>query len=357
MNRERRGIYLEALPASALIDYARQADQAGFDSVWFSEIMFADAFTPAAAAAGCTQHIKLGTGVIGPWGRSPLVTALSAASLAEISKGRLLLGIGSQAAPYVNNWHGREYTRPLTAVREYVSILKRVLSGQAVSFEGDLFRLRDFQYPLPVEHRIPIYIGAIGPKMIELAGEVADGVLGVFWTQAYLEQTVLPCLARGAARSGRSLEDFDITMVVPTLLTRQPHPQVLHRGQVMMFASAAKSSAFYRQSLIQGGFEDEYQRMMQAIEAREFNAALEAVTDAMVDALALSGTPERIREQMQALYDAGVTCIQFHPSSPNSYFPLYQGHLEGADFPEISASDHSQSIESIIQHLGPEAAE
>ncbi len=356
MIQRRSGIYLEALPASALIEYAVQADSAGFDSVWFSEIMFADAFTPAAAAAGRTRNIHLGTGVIGPWSRSPLVSAMTAASLSEISQGRLRLGIGSQAAPYVNNWHGRNYKKPLTAVREYVTILQRILSGQPAEMEGELFRIRDFQYPLPLLYSVPVYIGAIGPRMIELAGELADGVLGVLWTPAYLEKTVMPRLKTGAGHSGRDLASFDITMVVPTLVTDADHPQALHRGQVMMFASAAQSSPFYRASIIQGGFEKEYLAMMAAIEAKDFQRALAAVSDDMVDALALTGTPARIRQQMDALYDAGVTSIQFHPSSPNSYFPLYQGHLEGAEFPELSPQAHMASITSIIEYLAPESS-
>jgi probable F420-dependent oxidoreductase len=351
MTIQQKGIYLEALPPDELVHYAREADQRGFDSAWFSEIIFTDAFTPATAAALQTKRLKLGAGVVGLWGRSPVVMALTAASLAQLSKGRLILGLGTQARSYVTNWHGRSYGKPLLAMREYLTIIKSILHGQNANFDGEIFRVSNFQLPFPVGHAVPIYVGAIGPKMIELAGELADGVMGAIWSMPYVRNVVIPSLKAGADRAGRDVGEIDITLVIPTLVTDDDRSLHLQRGQVMQFASAEKSSPFYRDNVIAGGFEKEYTTMMANIARRDYAAALECVTDEMVDALTLTGTVAHIQKRMAEIHAAGVTTIQFHPSSPNGYFPLYEGHLEGAPFPPFSMDEHTKSIRRILENL------
>ena len=351
MHDRQVGIYLEALPPNDLVHYATEADKRGFDSAWFSEIIFTDAFTPATAAAIGTTQLKIGAGVVGVWGRSPTVMALTAASLSQISNGRMILGLGTQARSYVDNWHGRTYQRPLSAMREYVTILKSILNGENANFDGEIFRISNFQLPFPVEHRVPIYIGAIGPKMVELAGELADGVMGAIWSLPYLEKVVIPQLKKGADRAGRDVTEIDITLVIPTLITDDDSSLHLHRGQVMQFASAEKSSPFYKDNVILGGFESEYKAMMKCIEKRDYDGAIDCVTDEMVDSLTLTGTVSHIQKRMTEIYDAGVNTIQFHPSSPNMYFPLYEGHLEGAPFPPFSMDEHTKSIGRILDEL------
>ena len=351
MADRQEGIYLEALPPNDLVHYAGEADKRGFNSAWFSEIIFTDAFTPATAAAIGTTQLKLGAGVVGPWSRSPTVMALTAASLSQISNGRMILGLGSQARSYVNNWHGRTYERPLLAMREYVTIVKSILNGENANFDGEIFRIRNFQLPFPVEHRVPIYIGAIGPRMIELAGELADGVMGAIWSLPYLKEVVIPRLKKGADRTARDVEEIDITLVIPTLVTDDNTSLHLHRAQVMQFISAEKSSPFYKESVIVGGFESEYKAMMQCIDKREYERALDCITDEMVDSLTLTGTLTHIKKRMTEIYDSGINTIQFHPSSPNMYFPLYEGHLEGAPFPPFSMDEHTKSISRILDNL------
>ncbi len=351
MTIQQKGIYLEALPPSDLVHYASEADRRGFDSAWFSEIIFTDAFTPATAAALKTSRLKLGSGVVGLWGRSPMVMALTAASLAQISDGRLILGLGTQARSYVTNWHGRAYGKPLQAMREYLTILKSILKGENANHDGEIFRISNFQLPFPVGHHVPVYVGAIGPEMIALAGELADGVMGAIWSIPYIEQVVIPRLKVGADRAGRDVSGIDITLVIPTLVTDDDHSLHLHRGQVMQFASAEKSSPFYRDNVIAGGFEREYTAMMDSIAKRDYAAAMDCITDEMVDALTLTGTVAHIRKRMAEIYAAGVTTIQFHPSSPNGYFPLYEGHLEGAPFPPFSMHEHTKSIDRILKDL------
>jgi alkanesulfonate monooxygenase SsuD/methylene tetrahydromethanopterin reductase-like flavin-dependent oxidoreductase (luciferase family) len=297
MTVRQKGIYLEALPPDELVHYAREADRRGFDSAWFSEIIFTDAFTPATAAALQTTRLKLGAGVVGLCGRSPVVMALTAASCAT-QQGTIDPGPGTRARSYVTNWHGRNYGKPLLAMREYLTLMKSILHGQNANFDGEIFRVSNFQLPFPVGHAVPIYVGAIGPKMIELAGELADGVMGAIWSLPYIKDVVIPNLKAGADRAGRDVGEVDITLVIPTLVTDDDRSLHLQRGQVMQFASAEKSSPFYRDNVIAGGFEQEYTAMMANIAKRDYAGALECVTDEMVDALTLTGTVAHIRKRM-----------------------------------------------------------
>src|SRR5919205_2497746 len=132
------GLFLTALPAPLAIDFASRAESAGFRSAWFPEITFADSFGPATAAAMRTERIEVGTGVVGIWSRSAVTMALQAATLHQLSSGRLLLGLGVQARGYVQAWHGQHYERPIEAMRDFVTILRRAFAGELVSYEGEV---------------------------------------------------------------------------------------------------------------------------------------------------------------------------------------------------------------------------
>ncbi|MGZ4441154.1 MAG: LLM class flavin-dependent oxidoreductase, partial [Gaiellaceae bacterium] len=169
-------VFLEAIPPAMQVDYSVRAEERGFRAAWFPEITFGDAFAPAVAAAGRTTRLDLGTGVVGIWSRSPVTMALQAATLNELSGGRLILGIGPQASGYVEGWHGQRYERPVRALREYVTILRQILSGERVTYEGEIFSVRGFLLTMaPPERPVRIYTSAIGPLMCRLAGEIADG--------------------------------------------------------------------------------------------------------------------------------------------------------------------------------------
>src|SRR6478735_7959637 len=205
------GLFLTGLPPSLTIDFAGRAEAAGWETAWFPEITFGDSFGPATAAALRTERIGIATGVVGVWSRSAVTMALQAATLHQLSQGRLILGLGVQARGYVRAWHDREYRRPVEAMRDFVTILRRSFEGGLVSHEGEVFSVRNFHLDLELpEARLPIYVAANGPRMLELAGEVADGIVGWFQSVEYVEQVTLPALRRGAERSGRSLDGFEV---------------------------------------------------------------------------------------------------------------------------------------------------
>ena len=349
-------IFIEALPPTMQIDYGIRAEERGFRAAWFPEITFGDAFGPATATAGKTSRLGLGTGVVGIWSRSAVTLALQAATLNELSAGRLLLGVGLQARGYVEGWHGQVYERPVRAMREFVTILRRILSGEPVTFEGEIFSVEGFQLQMqPPEQPARIYMAAIGPQMCRLAGELADGVLGYCYSLEYLRDTVLPNLRAGAERADRTLDGFDVACGFPAIVTPDDSGLQQIKGQVMMFATAGSSSPEYASSFAAAGYD--VAGIQERVDAGDVAGALALVDDGMADALTLAGSTENVRSRIEAYREAGLTSIGLNPAPPDVWFPLYQGHFPDralAQIPEFSFPTYLSVIDAALG-LGPGA--
>jgi probable F420-dependent oxidoreductase len=348
------GIFFTGLPAHLSIDYAQRADERGFRSAWFPEITFADSFGPATAAALRTEHILLGTGVVGVWSRSAVTMALQAATLHQLSGERLLLGLGVQARGYVSGWHGQQYQKPVTAMREFVMILRMILSGERVTFDGDVFSVRNFRLQMePPTRRARIYVAANGPKMIQLAGELADGMLGYFHSVDYVREVVVPNLKKGAARSGRDLSEFDVTVGFPSVVTPDDSGIELAKGQVMMFATALDSAPAYADSIVAAGFGDIATEIRERVATGDLRGAVAAVPDAMADALTLSGSGEHVRARVDEYRSAGLTGVMLNPSPPGGWFPLYEGHFPlDAELPRFDFPRFLSVVDDTLDLLG-----
>jgi probable F420-dependent oxidoreductase len=346
--------FVEAIPPALAVEYGRRVEEAGFRAAWFPEITFGDSFGPATATATGTSSLLLGTGVVGIWSRSPVTMALQAASLNELSGGRLLLGLGVQARKYVEGWHGQTYERPIRAMREYVTILRRILSGEPVTFEGELFTVRDFQLHLPPPERpARLYVAAIGPQMVRLAGEVADGVIGYCWSAAYVREVVLPALEEGAARAGRTLADLDVACGYPTVVAEDGSGLEAAKGQVLMFATASSSSPFYAESFAAAGFADTVREVQARVAALDAEGALAAIPDEVADAMTVSGTPDDVRRRVEELGAAGVQTVAVNPSPPGLWYPLYQGHFpEGFPMREFSFPAYLGQMDDALRLIG-----
>jgi len=347
------GLFLTGLPAPMAIETAARADARGFRSVWFPEITFADAFGPAVAAVGATSRVKLGTGVVGIWSRSAVTLALQAATLHQLSGGRLILGLGVQARGYVEGWHGQRYERPVLAMREFVSILRKLLDGELVTFEGEIFAVRNFQLQMQLpEERAKIYIAANGPRMIQLAGEIADGMLGYFHSLEYVRTVVIPNLRIGAERAGRDVADIDATVGFPSVVTTDDNGVGLAKGQVMMFATALDSAPAYMDSIVAAGFGDVAAAIQSRVSAGDTRGAVELVPDEMADALTISGSPDNVRRRIGEYRAAGLTGVMLNPSAPGGWFPLYEGHFPvGAEIPEFDFEGLVSTIDNTIDLL------
>jgi len=346
--------FVEAVPPSLAVQYGRRVEEAGFRTAWFPEIVFGDSFVPATATATATSSLLLGTGVVGIWSRSPVTMALQAASVNELSNGRLLLGLGVQARNYVSGWHDRVYERPIRAVREYVTILKRALAGEPVTFEGEIFSVRGFQLQMPMpEQPARVYVAAVGPQMIRLAGEVADGVLGYCWSAAYVRDVVLPALEKGLARAGRTLADIDVACGYPTVVAEDGSGIEDTKGQVLMFATAASSSPFYAESFAAAGYGDLVADLRERVVALDADGAMASITDEAVAAMTVSGTPDEIRSRVDELRAAGVRTVAVNPSPPGLWYPLYQGHFpDGFPMREFSFPAYLGQMDDALRLIG-----
>src|SRR3954453_2613809 len=197
------------LKAEEQLRLVREAESLGFDSVWSAEAYGSDAATVLAWLAGQTQTIKLGSAIFQMPGRTPAMTAMTAATLDQISDGRMLLGIGSSGPQVAEGWHGQPFARQLRRTREYVDILRMALARERVVYDGEIYQLPLPDGPgkplklmiAPVQERMPIYIAAIGPKNTQLTGEIADGWLPTFFSPEHVGES-RELLAEGARRGG-----------------------------------------------------------------------------------------------------------------------------------------------------------
>ncbi len=346
-------LFVEALPPGLQVDYGKRAEAAGFRAAWFPEITFGDAFGPAVATAVQTDRLRLGTGVVGIWSRSAVTMALQAATLSELSEGRLLLGLGLQARGYVEGWHGQTYERPVRAMREYVAILRSLLSGAPTSFEGEIFSVRNFQL-MAQPGEVKVYMAAIGPQMVRLAGEIADGLIGYCYSLEYLREVVMPNLQAGAEKAGRTLDGFDIACGFPTIVSDNGLEEI--KGQALMFATAKSSSPEYEKSFAAAGFGGEVTEIYAKLDAGDTEGALGVISPEMAGSVTIAGSADEVRRRIAAYHDAGLTTVALNPSPPNVFFPLYEGHFpEGTAFPEFSFPAYLKVIDDTLALGGSHA--
>lgn len=295
---------------------ASRAERAGFRTVWSAEL-HRSAFVPVAAMAATTSSIGLGSGVALAFARSPMVTALSALDIDELTGGRFILGLGSGVRRLNEDWHGVEWRRPVRRLRETVEIIRALVEsshlGEPLVVEGEVqsIRLRGYERPFkPVRPSIPIHLAAVGPQMTRLAGEIADGWLAhELGSPAFVKERILPHLADGLDRGSRDRKEID--MVASACCVVLPDGQEALRqtaGLVAFYASVRTYTDFFEFH----GFGDEARRIQDLFREGDIEGMMEATPDEMVDAVTLSGTPERAREKL-ATYEGLVDAVKLSP--------------------------------------------
>ncbi len=208
------------------LNIVQEAERLGYDSVWAAEAYGSDTATVLGWLAGQTSTIRLGSGIFQMPGRSAAMTAMTAATIDQLSNGRMLLGIGSSGPQVAEGWHGQRFAKQLQRTREYVAVVRMALARERVEFHGETLELPLPDGPgkalkltiSPVQERIPIYLAAIGPKNTALAGEIADGWIPTLFSPEHVSE-LRPLLEEGAQRSGKSLDGFDIAPTVNVFVT------------------------------------------------------------------------------------------------------------------------------------------
>ena len=299
------------------------AEELGYDSVWTAEAYGSDAATVLAWLAGQTSKIKLGSAVFQIPGRSAAMTAMTAATIDQLSNGRMILGIGSSGPQVAEGWHGQRFGKQLQRTREYVAVVRMALARERVQFAGETLEL-----PLPdgpgkalkltigtVQEQIPIYLAAIGPKNTALAGEIADGWIPTLFSPEHVSE-LRPLLEEGAARSGKSLESFDMAPTVQVFVTDDL--QAARDGMRPFIAlyvggMGSRKQNFYNQLVCRYGFEAEAAVIQDLYLEGKREEAMAAIPDALIDSVSLCGPPDVVRERLEIYRDAGVGTLGVTP--------------------------------------------
>jgi F420-dependent oxidoreductase-like protein len=303
--------YTDEVPREDTLAFIQAADRLGYDTVWIAEAYGWDAFTVLADIAAHTERIKLGTGIVNVFSRSPALIAQSAASLDSISGGRFVLGLGTSGHQVIEGWHGVPFQRGVRRLRETMEIVRLVLRRERLVYQGEVFDL-DMGLRLvthPVRDRIPIYLATLTPSGVALAGELADGWLPVYFSPRHYETVIRPRLAEGAARSGRSLVDLSICVYQSVVVTED-----LDRGRdavrphlaLYVGGMGSRERNYYNQLFRSYGFEDEARRVQDLYLGRRREEAMAALTDEMIDLVTIVGPVEECRRRLAELEAAGV---------------------------------------------------
>jgi len=321
----RLGLMVGYSGAQVAIDMARirEAESLGYHSVWTAEAWGSDAVSPAAWIAAQTTKIHIGTGIMQLPGRSPANTAMTAMTMDALSNERFILGLGTSGPQVVEGWHGQPWGKPLTWLREYITIVRKILARDApLEFQGERYQIpykgpgsaglgKPLKSILHGRKDIPIYAGSMAPKGQELCGELCDGVL-LTCMNPHRPEVILEHVKAGRAKVGKGLDGFDLAPTVAVVVgddveaCRRPLKEQL---ALYIGGMGAKEKNFYSEYLRRVGFEAECVQIQELFLAGKKKEAVAAVPDEMVDTLYLVGPPDRIRERFQVWKSSGVTTL------------------------------------------------
>jgi len=283
------------------------AERLAYEAVYITHIAGRDSVTTLMAYACRSERIRLGTGVMPIYSRTPVATAQSFATLDEFSGGRAVCGLGVSHRPVVEAWYGLTIDKPLRETREYVAILRAIFRGEDPP-EGQRFRSAFHFMGYAARPDQPIYLAGLSPKMLTLAGEIADGVVLWLCNPGYVRDVVKPAVSKGRAKAGKPLAGFDIVAAVPSAVTSEPEEA---RGRLRSELIPYFSLPFYRAMLERSGFEDDVHRFDLGMGQGGPDAAAAAISDRFLQTLAAVGSADEAGARVRRYREAGVSspCI------------------------------------------------
>lgn len=302
-----------------LVDYAMAADRMGVDQAWSAEAWGMDAIVPLAYLAAKTENIKLGTGIMQISSRVPSMIAMTAQSLDTVSKGRFILGLGVSGPQVVEGLHGASFAKPLSRLRECVEILKIALAGEKVAYDGEHYLLprpggegKPIRLSQPPRPSLPIYLATLGPKSLQMTGEVADGWLGTSFLPEHAD-VFFDDLKAGAKKAGRTLADIDIHSGGYFEVGEDVERLINERKPGMAFTLGAMGSAktnFYNDAFCRAGYEDTAKEVQSLWISGKRDEAIRRVPDEMVLMANFIGTEDMVRGRLKAYRDVGVNTLR-----------------------------------------------
>ncbi|EPH45656.1 LLM class F420-dependent oxidoreductase [Streptomyces aurantiacus] len=308
---------------------AKEADKLGYAVCWAAEAYGSDAATVLAWVASQTERIDVGSAIFQIPARQPAMTAMTAATLDSLSGGRFRLGLGVSGPQVSEGWYGVKFDKPLARTREYVEIVRKAMSRERLSYEGEHWTL-----PLPggpgkpikltvhpQREHIPVYVAAIGPKNLEQTGEIADGALLIFPAAEHLEETALRHLRAGREKAGKTMEGFDVVPTLPLALGKDGAGDIdaladMFRPYTALYVGGmgSRKQNFYNQLARRMGYEKEAAEIQDKYLSGDKDGAAAAVPRSLIDSTTLLGSVDRIADRMRAYAEAGVTTLTLAPA-------------------------------------------
>jgi F420-dependent oxidoreductase-like protein len=303
---------------------AREADRLGYSVAWAAEAYGSDAATVLAWVAAQTERIDIGSAIFQIPARTPAMTAMTAATLDTLSGGRFRLGLGVSGPQVSEGWHGVRFDHPLARTREYVDIVNLALSRKPVEYAGKHWTLPLPDGPgkalrltvHPVREHVPVYLASVGPKNLELTGEIADGWLAIFFSPEHAAQS-LDAVRAGRRRAGRGTDDdalagFDVVPTVPVVIdddVERAAMPVRPYAALYIGGMGSRQQNFYNALAVRMGYEREASEVQDLFLDRKHRDAAMAVPLSFIDQTSLIGPRDRIRDRLGAYADAGVTTL------------------------------------------------
>ena len=298
--------------------FAVEAERLGAESIWSGESWGFDAITPLAYLSARTSRIGLGTGIVQLGSRSPANLAMTAMSMQSLSGGRFRLGVGTSGPQVVEGWHGVSFDKPVARTREIIEILRMATSGERLAYDGEIYELplpggegRSIRSSAEPVH-VPIYVAALGPRNLELTGELADGWIGGSFIPETAE-VFLRHLRAGAERAGRTLADLDLQIPLSVEFTDDIEEAGKRHARGYGFTFGAMGSLrnnFYKNAFARQGYAEDVDEVQRLWMAREREAARERVPVELALKANLIGTPAMVAERLRVYRDAGITTLR-----------------------------------------------
>ncbi|HJM74566.1 MAG TPA: LLM class F420-dependent oxidoreductase [Dehalococcoidia bacterium] len=305
-----------------LTDFTLEAERMGVTTAWTAEAWAHDAATPLAYLAAKTDRIRLGAGIFQVGTRTPALLGMTAMALDSMSGGRFVLGLGTSGPQVIEGWHGVPFARAVTRTRELVEVVRMVMRGQTVAYDGDLYQLplaggegKALRSGAPPAENVPIYIASLGPKNLELTGELADGWLGTSFIPEHAE-SFFEHIRVGAERAGRTLDEIDLQAGGGVQFTDDVDAAIDARKRGLAFSLGAMGSRqhnFYNAAYRRQGYADEAAAIQRLWLDGQRDEARALVPDEMVRLTSMLGDEQMVADRIRAYRDAGITSLRVDP--------------------------------------------
>ena len=304
----------ENLSLDDILRYARLAEDAGAESLWSTELG-RDAFVPLAAIASVAKRVRVGTAVA-TFARPPMHTETAAMAMAEFTKNKFVLGLGTAPPAWNLNWHGLPVERPVARMRDYVQCIRKMWTGsiaKPIDFDGEIIKVKGYHRFIPAAYpSVPIYLAAVQTNMLQLTGEIADGLLAnLLNTTKYFEEVVHPNIKAGMRKSGRDGKGFEFATLKVCAVDKDHKRARDHARHTIAFYSTLP---YFDIVLDPAGFTGPKQKIRAAFAKGDIPAMLREVTEDMVDALVLAGTADEVRAQAKKFEGLLDTLILYSPT-------------------------------------------